>query len=100
MRKYSELQILKSKDGRRYRTNPIYPTIPFSSDDYYILTSIGDRYDTLARQFYKDSSLWWIIASANNSEKASLVVEPGVQLRIPANKENIIEQFNKINQSR
>lgn len=100
MRKYSELQILKSKDGRRYRTNPIYPTIPASPDDFYILTSVGDRYDTLARQFYKDSSLWWIIASANNSEKASLVVEPGVQLRIPANKEQIVESYERINQSR
>lgn len=100
MRKYSELQILKSKDGRRYRTNPIYPTIPLSSDDFYILTSVGDRYDTLARQFYKDSSLWWIIASANNSEKASFVVEPGVQLRIPANKESIIAAYERINQSR
>lgn len=99
MKKYSNLPVL-SKDGVKYRTNPIYPNIPPSPEDFYILTTIGDRYDTLARQFYRDSSLWWIIASANNSEKASLVVEPGIQLRIPANKENIIEQFDKINQSR
>lgn len=100
MRKYSELQILRSKDGRRYRSAPIYPTIPPSSQDYYILTSVGDRYDTLARQFYKDPSLWWIIASANNSEKASLVVEPGIQLRIPANKEKILQEYNRLNKNR
>lgn len=100
MKKYNNLAILKNNSGVSYRTNPIYPNISPSADDFYILTTIGDRYDTLARQFYKDPSLWWIIASANNSEKASLVVEPGVQLRIPANKEAILELYDKVNSRR
>lgn len=100
MKKYNNLAIFKNSSGVSYRTNPIYPNIPPSPEDFYILTTIGDRYDTLARQFYKDPSLWWIIASANNSEKASLVVEPGVQLRIPANKEGILELYDKVNSRR
>jgi hypothetical protein len=44
--------------------------------------------------------LWWIIAMANTSERASLIVEPGVQLRIPANKENILQLYRSINKSR
>lgn len=80
--------------------NPIYPDIPVSEDDIYIKTTGGDRYDTLAQQFYNDSSLWWIIASANNSERASLVVKPGVQLRIPADKQAVIQLFNSVNANR
>jgi len=37
---------------------------------------------------------------ANNSERASLIVEPGIQLRIPANKENIIQLYRSVNKSR
>ena len=60
---------LKSEEGRRYRINSIYPAIPATANDTYIITTGGDRYDTLALQFYKDSKLWWIIAAANNSKK-------------------------------
>jgi hypothetical protein len=101
MKKYTELEVLKdARTGRFYKTNPIYPRIPLTADDFYIITSIGDRYDTLAKQFYNDSSLWWIIASANNFEKASLTVTPGVQLRIPIDIQNAIEIFNSGNKQR
>ena len=50
-----------------------YPKIPRSEDDIYVITTIGDRYDTLAFQYYQDSSLWWVIANANgNADKSSL----------------------------
>ena len=71
--------------------------MPLSGNDYYVITTAGDRYDTLAQQFYNDYSLWWIIAAANNSERASLVVQPGIQLRIPTDIENIISNFNSTN---
>ena len=100
MKKYKDLPIFKTSTGRRYKANPIYPRIPLSSDDFYIITSIGDRYDTLAKQFYNDSSLWWIIASANNFEKASLIVKPGVQLRIPGDVQNAINLFVAENNQR
>ena len=31
-----------------------YPEIPRADNDIYIFTTIGDRYDTLAQQYYKD----------------------------------------------
>lgn len=98
--RYRKIENLKTDKGRRYIKNAIYPDIPLSEDDIYVITTGGDRYDTLAQQFYKDSSLWWIIASANVSKTDGLIVEPGVQLRIPADPNSVIEQFNLVNEQR
>jgi len=98
--RYIENKELKSNGGRRYRINSIYPTVPASANDTYIITTGGDRYDTLALQFYKDTSLWWIIAAANNSKKDSLAVEPGIQLRIPANPSAAVSEYNRLNRIR
>lgn len=100
MDRYSSVTTLKTEGGKRYKSNPIYPSVPKSIDDFYIVSSVGDRYDTLALKFYGDSKLWWIIASANNMTKASLVTEPGVQIRIPGNKQQAILLYNQINQDR
>lgn len=98
--RYKNIQTRTTEEGRGYRSNPIYPNIPSTEDDIYVMTSIGDRYDTLALQFYKDASLWWIIAAANNHQKASLVTSPGKQLRIPANKTQAIRLYNEVNSTR
>lgn len=100
MDRYRSIELLKTDSGTRYRTNPIYPAIPPSVDDFYIISTVGDRYDTLALKFYGDSKLWWVIASANNMSKASLVTEPGIQIRIPGNKEEAIQRFNQLNLER
>jgi nucleoid-associated protein YgaU len=65
-----------------------------------VITTGGDRYDTLAYQFYKDSSLWWIIATANNYNRDNLAIKPGVQLRIPADKDGTIQEYHRINNIR
>lgn len=97
MKRYENIQVVQSPEGKQYRTTTIYPETPISENDYYIITTAGDRYDTLADQFYSDHTLWWVIASANNSERASLIVEPGIQLRIPGNIDTIINNYNKVN---
>lgn len=98
--RYKNIKELVTTDNVRYKINTIYPEVPLSEDDFYVISTGGDRYDTLAQQFYSDHTLWWIIASANNSERASLIVEPGVQLRIPANKERVLRLYREINSSR
>lgn len=98
--RYTNIKTEKTIAGVPYYTNAIYPEIPLSSDDYYVIATAGDRYDTLALQFYGDDKLWWIIASANNYEQAGLIITPGVQLRIPANKNNIIQLYNQVNATR
>jgi len=97
MNRYENTPKLTSPSGKIYKKNVIYPEVPLSGRDYYLVTTAGDRYDTLAQQYYNDYRLWWIIAAANNSERASLVVEPGVQIRIPVDLENIIRDFRKMN---
>jgi len=57
----------------------------------------GDRLDNLAWEYYKDPSLWWIIARANGIGLGNLSVPIGEQLRIPHDTEGIIEEFNNLN---
>jgi len=100
MNRYRNIKIKKDTEGIRYYRNAIFPEIPLSSDDIYAITTAGDRYDTLALQFYNNASLWWIIAGANNFKKDSLNVTPGVQIRIPADPSNVINLYNKLNNER
>ena len=98
--RYQNSDILKTSTGKRYRINSVYPDIPVTEDDIYVITTGGDRYDTLALQFYNDSSLWWVIANANNSKKDGLIVEPGIQLRIPADGIGVKDLFEELNRTR
>lgn len=100
MNRYSEIKTFKTEEGKRYRENVIYPFIPATGNDIYLIATAGDRYDTLALQYYKDSSLWWIIASANNSMNGSLIPVPGVQLRIPANYGEALRLYKQVNSAR
>ena len=100
MRRYNETPIVKNDEGKRYYVNSIYPDIPKSENDTYLITTGGDRYDTLAQQFYGDSSLWWIIASANTSKTDGLIVKPGVQLRVPTNPQKHVSAYERLNNTR
>lgn len=95
--RYRNIKKFRTQEGKEYYTNPVYPTVPPTVDDFYILSSAGDRYDTLALDFYGDSKLWWVIASANIQNKASLAIEPGVQIRIPGDKGKAIELYEQVN---
>ena len=79
--------------GKRVYRSKIYPQIPLSDNDTYVATETGDRLDTLAYQYYNDSSLWWIIASANNIHNAPLGLKDGTILRIPRNYIEIVNKF-------
>jgi hypothetical protein len=85
----------KTFDGRDVYRVKIYPNIPLRDDDVYVATELGDRLDTLAYDFYENSSLWWIIASANNIHGAKFGFEPGTVLRIPQNYIEILRNFTE-----
>jgi len=97
--RYQYIKIIKNNTGKRYYTNNIYPQIPISGNDYYVITSVTDRLDLLANDFYGDPSLYWIIAAANNISGDSLVPEPGTQLRIPFDIQTAINAYTRINQN-
>ena len=71
-------------DKDRYLTNR-YPVIPRSDRDLFIISRAGDRLDLLAQRFYETPEAWWIIAEANQIGKGTLVIPPGLQIRIPDN---------------
>jgi nucleoid-associated protein YgaU len=67
----------------------------------YVITTVGDRLDSLAYSYYKDATLWWVIAMANNNiTKGALYPEPGTQLRIPTDLNYILDLYNQFNQAR
>ena len=83
----------KLKDGKVVYRSKIYPNIPLKDNDIYVVTQTGDRLDTLATQFYNNSSYWWIIATANNIHDAPFSFSDGTILRIPKDYLDIINQF-------
>jgi hypothetical protein len=96
--RYQNIDIKKKNGiGNQFYTNNLYPNIPLSNDDNYVISVLGDRMDLLAFDFYGDSSLWWVIASANSLSGDSLYLEPGMQIRIPINVVGVINQYNSIN---
>lgn len=91
--RYSNNETKKTIDGRQVYKSRIYPSIPPSDQDIFVATETGDRLDTLAYQFYKDSKLWWIIATANNIHDANIGLKEGTILRIPQNYIEIAAYF-------
>ncbi len=87
--RYQYTKIIKNDKGKRYYSNNIYPEIPVDINDIYIITSITDRLDILASDFYGDSTLYWIISTANNLPGDTLIPDPGTQLRIPTNVQSV-----------
>jgi hypothetical protein len=83
----------------RYYSRAKYPNIPVNDNDLYIITTVGDRLDSLASLFYDDIRLWWIISIANPDKvrRDSFNLKPNLELRIPANRSQILKDFEKIN---
>ena len=82
-----------AKNGK-YQTSR-YPIISATSEDVYIIAREGDRLDLLANEFYKDSSMWWLIADANNLGKGDLIEPAGKQIRIPVLSTLLQDKFRK-----
>jgi len=98
MDRYDNATIETTSTGTQYFKQKFYPNIPLSPTDDYVITTIGDRLDTLAYSYYRDSTLWWVISMANNNiTKGSLFPEPGTQLRIPINLNAVLSLYNQYN---
>lgn len=99
-----KLRRIKVKRDRvkniRYYKNIEYPEIPVSENDIYIVSKSTDRLDLLARDYYNDVRLWWVISKANPNKikRDSLFINPGQQIRIPADVESIYNTFEELNQ--
>ena len=54
MNRYQKIPKTKIDGKLVYKTSR-YPEVPLSSNDIYVYTTQGDRFDTLAQQYYGDS---------------------------------------------
>ena len=88
--RYIHTSIKRNSLGRKVLKPTMYPTIPIEDSDVFIYPTFGDRLDTLAFKYYKDISLWWIIAKANNLDNGVIGLDPTKQIRIPLDIEPIL----------
>lgn len=88
-----------NKENQRVLRPILYPPIPKKSTDIYIYTTVGDRLDNLAHAYYGDVNLWWILAEANGVGKGTFSLESGVLFRIPKQYEDILTEYDLINNS-
>ena len=101
MTRYDNTITFITNEYKPYYKSKQYPNIPLSETDYYVITNIGDRLDSLAYSYYNDVNLWWIISAANNNiTKGSMFPVPGTQLRIPTNLNSVLQLFDKFNKAR
>ena len=101
MDRYDNATKLKTDTGKPYYKSKVYPNIPLSSTDIYVITTSGDRLDSLAYSYYRDPTLWWIISVANNNITRGLLFPvPGTQLRIPPRASEVTNLFDQYNNSR
>jgi hypothetical protein len=97
MNRYQNTPQTKYQKKRAYQTTR-YPEIPFNVNDIYVITTDGDRFDLLAQEYYNDSTLWWIISTANRTlSQNSLIPPPGSQIRIPGDFNRVLQLFNSLN---
>jgi len=98
MNRYQKIKSLINSKGNSYYRTSFYPVIPFSSQDIYVITGEGDRFDILADQYYGDSTLWWVISCANDFLPQNSLIPPvGAQIRIPTNPNDVVAAFNRLN---
>ena len=106
MNRYQNIKKLRNENqfvgklGDQYYRTTYYPEIEPQESDIYVETEFGDRLDLLANQFYKDVTLYWVIAIANPDviNMGSLFITEGSQIRIPVNVQAIVDSYNLLNQ--
>lgn len=96
--RYADIPEKRDANNRRVIVSTIYPPIAKHPDDVYVLTTVGDTLYALARQYYNSVNYYWIIAEANEGlDKTTQNLNPGLQLRIPSQLSQILEDFRDLN---
>ena len=101
--RYLNSKILKTDKGKRYYSTLMYPYLEPSEDDVYVITTVGDRLDLIALEYYGDPELWYVIFFCNPDiglRRDSIYTPPGIQLRIPTNINTINNELVNVNTAR
>jgi hypothetical protein len=99
MSRYNNTRIKRNKDLNRVYSYTLYPKIPIKNSDIFISPTYGDRLELLANKYYKDPTLWWIIAQANGIKGFTALYTENFkgQLRIPTEIQDILSEFSLMN---
>ena len=99
MDRYKFTKIINNKNtGNRVYKSTFYPKIRIGNVDKFVYPIDGDRLENVAHRYYGDSTLWWVIAQANNIRDGSFGLKPDEKLRIPSNVPQIIQDLQAINE--
>lgn len=107
MRRYQDAMIMTGakkidSDGKertvRRLTTVMYPNF-HTGNDTRIISQDGDRLDLLAKEFYGDERLWFVIARANDLGKGSMLIPSGRIITIPyetiLGASEVLTEFNR-----
>ena len=97
MKRYATTKQKLDKSGIRVYNTTYYPEIPLENEDTFIYAVDGDRLDSLAHKYYGDTTLWWIIAKANELSKGDIAPRTDVKLRVPTVIDDILEAVQQSN---
>ena len=85
MARYSTKNKIKvDKQGRKSFISKILPRIEADDRDHFIHRVDGVGLSALAKQYYNDETLWWVIAKANGVGKRGFGIDKNLKVvRIP-----------------
>lgn len=94
--RYKSIPTIKTKNGKRAIGSSLLPRMYPKDSDTFVIMVEKTRLDHIAFKFYNNPNYWWIIASANEI-KGTMYAEEGIQLRVPTNINQILQEFERIN---
>ena len=99
MSRYKDTRVKRNKDLNRVYSYTMYPRITIKNSDVFINPTYGTRLDILANEYYKDPTLWWIIAQANGIKGFTALNTENFkgQLRIPTEIQGVLDEFSLMN---
>ena len=82
--RYNYSVLYRDKGGDFWGTRPPVYLHPHATDQHHRVTDADSkRIDLIAWRYYRDISLWWVIAEVNGIGNP-IEIKPGVVLRIPS----------------
>ena len=95
--RYRNLRSKTDADGKRHFLPSYVPNIPLKDTDVFVYPLYGQRFDSIAQQYYGDATLWWIIAKANDIGRGQIGLDPEKKIRIPMEIGDILELVENSN---
>ena len=84
------------REGKKSFVSKILPRIEVDDSDIFIYRVDGVGLSALAKQYYDDETLWWVIAKANNTGQRGFGIDKSldvVRIPNPSRLDEIIQDY-------